>query len=196
VLISSPKSFIRPGTGLFVEAPGNVDQAFHQPPVYTKSWFHTGAYLAREKISRHFETEYYREPDITDEDFQAMLLPDTILPPGLSAKEEREACRALKGRPLRQEVYALDDSPDGEHPYTVTETNYQLRLIQPRQAQRHAVFLAHNREALNYHYERYPNDPRLSQALTLAVDDYGNVTKSVAIGYPRRAQAHPEADRV
>ena len=31
------------------------------------------------------------------------------------------------------------------------------------------------REALSYHYERNPADPRVSHALTLEVDDFGNV---------------------
>ena len=37
-----------------------------------------------------------------------LLLDDTVLPAGLTVEEEREACRALKGSMLRQEVYALD----------------------------------------------------------------------------------------
>lgn len=35
-----------------------------------------------------------------------------MLPKGLSLSEEREACRALKGMMLRQEVYA----DDADHP--------------------------------------------------------------------------------
>ena len=55
-----------------------------------------------------------------------------MLPAGLTLDEEREACRALKGSMLRQEVYALDgvgedaDYPFG-HPYTVTEQNFTVR---------------------------------------------------------------------
>ena len=39
---------------------------------------------------------------------------------------------------------------------------------------------------LSYHYERNPADPRVTHALTLEVDDFGNVLKSAAIGYGRR----------
>ena len=42
------------------------------------------------------------------------------------------------------------------------------------------------REAISYHYERNPADPRIQHALTLEVDDYGNVLKQAAIGYGRR----------
>ena len=56
-----------------------------------------------------------------------------------------------------------------------------------RGGNRHAVFFAHPREALSYHYERNPVDPRISHALTLEVDEFGNVLKSVAVGYGRAA---------
>ena len=41
-------------------------------------------------------------------------------------------------------------------------------------------------ESLSYHYERNPADPRISHALTLEVDAFGNPLKSLAIGYGRR----------
>ena len=58
-----------------------------------------------------------------------------MLPAGLTLDEEREACRALKGSMLRQEVYADDAGPgaDAEQiqrartPYTVTEQNFTVR---------------------------------------------------------------------
>jgi hypothetical protein len=37
------------------------------PPVLTKTWFHTGVFLANRRVSRHLENEYYHEPDL-DED--------------------------------------------------------------------------------------------------------------------------------
>ncbi|WP_206070408.1 SpvB/TcaC N-terminal domain-containing protein [Nodosilinea sp. P-1105] len=172
----------------------NIDAASHVPPVHTKTWFHTGFYLDRAHISRQFEAEYYREPGLSDEDFQALLLPDTTLPAGLTLEEEREACRALKGMMLRQEVYA-DDAPPGssdamiqraQTPYTVVEQDFTIRPLQPRADHHHGVFFAHPRETITYHYERNPSDPRIQHAMTLEVDDYGNVLKDVAIGYGRR----------
>ena len=52
-----------------------------------------------------------------------------------------------------------------------------------RKLNQHTVFFTHPREALSYHYERNPDDPRIGHALTLEVDKHGNVLKSVAIGY-------------
>jgi RHS repeat-associated protein len=180
----------------------NLDSASHVPPVHTKTWFHTGAYLGRGHVSDFFAGlldardtgEYYREPGLTDTEARTLLLSDTLLPLDLSLDEEREACRVLKGRMLRQELYALDGTDQAPHPYSVTEQNFAIRCLQPVQDNRHGVFLTHPREALSLHYERNcePNeerdqaDPRITHALTLEVDDFGNVLRSASIGYGRR----------
>jgi RHS repeat-associated protein len=164
----------------------NIDEASHIPPVLTMTWFHTGAYIEGERISRQFEKEYYREPGLTDEPAHAMLLGDTKLPDDVEGAQEEEAVRALKGSMLRQEIYALDGTNKEKHPYTVTEQNFAIRQLQPKSGNRHAVFFTHALEAINYHYERSPADPRISHALTLHVDQFGNVLKSAAIGYGRR----------
>ena len=175
-------------------AVSNVFSACQVPPVLTKTWFHTGVYLGRERISNFYagllgnreRGEYYREPGLTDAQVKAQLLPDTLLPPGLTLDEEREACRALKGAMLRTEVYALDGTPKEAHPYTVSEQNFSVRLEQPRGGNRHAVLFSHPREAITHHYERNPTDPRVQHALTLEVDAFGNALKTVAIAYGRR----------
>ncbi len=175
-----------------LEDAGNLDAASHVPPVHTKSWFHTVAFIDRDHISDFFagigpgEGEYYREPGLDDEQAEAMLLPDTVLPPELKAEEEREACRALKGMMLRQEVYALDGTAKEPYPYLVTEQNFTIKQLQPKGDNRHGVFFSHAREAVSYHYERNPDDPRVSHTLALEVDGYGNVMKSASIAYGRR----------
>jgi RHS repeat-associated protein len=172
----------------------NIDNATYVPPVHTKTWFHTGVYIGGGHVSDVYAGEYFREPGLTDADAAALLLPDTVLPQGLSADEEREACRALKGAMLRQEVYADDAGPGASTtqirraatPYTVTEQSYTVRTLQPRGPNPYAVFYRHANEALNFYYERDPADPRLQHTLTLDVDAYGNVLKEAAIGYGRR----------
>lgn len=176
------------------EGATNINAASHVPPVLTRTWFHTGVYLNRDHISDFFAGlldendagEYYREPGLTDTQASALLLDDTVLPDGLTLEEEREACRALKGSMLRQEVYAQDGTDEAEHPYTVTEQNFTIRRLQPKGENRHTVFFTHPRESINYHYERNPADPRIAHTLTLEVDDFGNVLKSAAVGYGRR----------
>jgi RHS repeat-associated protein len=189
----------------------NTAPESHVPPVHTKTWFHTGVFLGRDQVSDYSvgllnaadKGEYFREPGLTDAEARALLLPDTMLPGGLTIEEEREACRALKGSMLRQEVYA-DDAGQGatpqqiqraHTPYTVTEQNFTIRTVQPRGSNRHAVFFTHAREAISYHYERNPLDPRIQHGLTLEVDAFGNVLKQAAIGYGRRKQIRAVDDQ-
>jgi len=180
----------------------NIVSASHVPPVHTKTWFHTGVYLGSDHVSDYYagllnatdQGEYFREPGLTDTEARALLLPDTELPAGLSLEEEREACRALKGSMLRQEVYADDAGPSAtpdqikraRTPYTVSEQNFTVEKLQSQGLNRHAVFFTHPREALSYHYERIANDPRVQHAFTLEVDQFGNVLKQAAVGYGRR----------
>ena len=121
-----------------------------------------------------------------DDEARKRLLDDTVLPDGLTPEEEREACRALKGSMLRQEIYAQDGTAKADDPYTVTEQNFTVRMLQAQGSNRHAVFLTQAREAINYHYERNPDDPRTSHTLTLEVDSFGNVLKEAAVAYGRR----------
>jgi hypothetical protein len=194
----------------------NLDAASFVPPILTKTWFHTGAFIEEGRISRQFEKDYYRESDLseslsglTDEQLHAMLLEDTVLPDTVllpngkrvnyapSAEEIREACRALKGSILRQEIYALDNTDQADRPYSASERNYSIEILQPRGGNPHAVFFVHPRETVDFHYERklyevggqQLADPRVTHSLTLAVDEYGNILRSAAVAYGRR---HPD----
>ncbi len=160
------------------------------PPVRTVTWFHTGAWLERERLERALAREYYQG------DPQAPLLPDTVLPSGLTVREEREAARAMRGQILRQEIYADDGLPESVHPYSVSERSYEIRAVQRITDAQHGVFFVHPGETIDLHYERRPDDPRTQHQLVLAVDDLGNVTQSAAIGYPRRAPDEPEQGRM
>lgn len=169
----------------------NIDTESHIPPVHTKTWFHTGVYRGRHHVSNYFgglvdigdKGEYYREPEWENDDVE-----DTILPAGLTADEEYEACRALRGSMLREEVYSKDGTENENSPYTVTEQNFAISIVQPRGRNRHAIFLTHGKEAITYTYERNSKDPRTSQMMTLEVDEFGNILKQVEIGYGRRNQ--------
>ncbi|CAA6807395.1 MAG: insecticidal toxin complex protein [uncultured Thiotrichaceae bacterium] len=181
-------------------AASNENSNSDMPPVHTKTWFHTGAYVPGDKISLLYMQEYFGAPgsDNALEGFEKTLLPDTILPEiedkPLSAKEAREACRSLKGAMLRQEVYADDGNKvKAGIPYTVTEQNFTIKCLQRQNENRHAVFFTHEREAISYHHERNTNDPRITHAMTLEVDEFGNVHKSLAIAYGRKGENIPDA---
>lgn len=169
------------------------DSASHVPPVWTKTWFHLGDYAQDATISQRYSQEYFRESGLTDGQFRALLLDDTVLPGGLSAPEDREACRALKGKLLRQEVYAEDNSPLSPYPYMVSENNYTIENLQARASNPYAAFFTHARESVSYRYERNSADPRVKHQLTLAVDSFGNVLRSATVNYGRR-QADPSLD--
>lgn len=184
----------------------NIDSSSNVPPVLTKSWYHTGAYIEGLNISRHFETEYYREPELDDHEYRAMLLDDTVLPDSIqlaggrrvkyeiSSSECQEACRALKGQLLRREVYGLDGTEAACRPYSVEESNYTIEMVQAIGGNRHAVFYSHPREAVSFSYERalyaigdrQLADPRVSHELTTETDEFGNVLQSVSVSYGRR----------
>ena len=196
----------------------NIDAASHVPPVCTKTWYHTGAFFGADRISKYLAHEYFSEPGLSDAQQAAMMLPDTRLPTNVflpdgtrqasnfSGEELREACRALRGAMLRQEIYGLDDSEHAGRPYTVAERNYSIEVLQPQGPNRFAVFFTHPRESLDCHYERKfyhvagnvladPNapppahdamDPRVSHSMILAVDPFGNVLRSASVGYGRR----------
>ncbi len=177
----------------------NGDAASFVPPMLTRTWFHTGAFVEAGAVSRQYAQEYWVEPALRGDApaavsaREAMLLPDTVLESELGPDEMREAYRALKGSTLRIEVYSEDGTPRAEHPYTVTEQNFTVRGLQPRGPNHHAVFLTHPREASSYHYERQTGDPRVTHNITLEVDGFGNVLRSVSVAYGRRAGA-PEPD--
>jgi RHS repeat-associated protein len=181
------------GAGLF---PENAGQELYAPPVHTKTWYHTGVFMGAGAVSRQFAAEYWPG------DPAAAALPDTALPSGLTPQEAEEACRALKGHILRQEIYADDNTSLARNPYQVTEHTYGLRLVQRLGANRHAVIYALEQESLTLNYERDPADPRLTHTLTLAVDDYGTITQAATVGYPRRPPRtgqpphEPEQDRL
>ncbi|SFB62439.1 RHS repeat-associated core domain-containing protein [Cohnella sp. OV330] len=164
--------------------PGGPDHVQQLPPVRTRTWFHTGAFLEREALERQYAGEYYRDPDLPAE--RPAYLSRSVLPEGIDAAGQREAARALKGAVLRTETYADDGTARCDIPYTVTERRYEVKLLQPRSGGRPAVFRLVERESLDAAYERIATDPRLSHRLTLRTDAFGNVLRSAAAAYGRR----------
>ncbi|TAK51666.1 MAG: insecticidal toxin complex protein, partial [Bacteroidetes bacterium] len=184
-----------------------VDETLHQEPVVTKSWFHTGAFLSREKILNQFAGEYWFE-EMSRQGFAVVnyesSLPDArlIAAPGLdasvldslSAQEWREALRACKGMSLRSEIFA-HDAPLLEAtpvqikkqltPYSVATHNCIIELLQPKGQNNHAIFVVKESEVITYSYERNTEDPRVAHNLNIKLDEYGNVLESASVVYPR-----------
>jgi RHS repeat-associated protein len=184
------------------------DDTLYQAPVKTITWYHTGLAEDRNNILGLFEKEYLParyKAAFTTAGFDEPRLPQPVIDagadPALTGDEWREAMRACKGMPLRQEVVELDAKTleeSGEHKvvriFSATQHNCHLRRLQPRGTNRHAVFLALESESYTCHYEldltqtTLSIDPRIAHTLNLKFDEWGNTLQSVAVVYPRRAQ--------
>lgn len=184
-----------------------ADKELHQEPVFTKSWFHTGAFLNGKNMLNQFAHEYWYEEmsrqGFTAENHEAPL-PDAQLIAArgidgsvidrLSTGEWQEALRACKGMPLRSEIFAHDAPLQGATPrhirkeltpYYVAAHNCVIELVQPMGMNKYAVFLVKESESVTYSYERNTADPRIAHNLNLRLDEYGNVLESASVVYPR-----------
>lgn len=158
-----------------------IEADLHQPPVLTKTWFHTGAFLDSERILDQFKKDY-NQLTIGKEN----LLPQPELPEDLSIDEWREALRSCKGMLLRKEVYALDGTDKQELPYAVEQHNCLIKILQPKGTNKYGVFLTHESEAITYHYERNAEDPRIAHSFIFDIDKYGNILQTASVVYPRK----------
>lgn len=176
-----------------------TNAALNQAPVITKSWFHTGAYLQESNILEQFATEYWYE-EMTRQGYSvtntevplppARIVPDDAINSsyvtGISPSERREAMRACKSMALRTEVFSQEGTPEKQlTPYTVGTHNCHIELIQPKGANKYAVYCVKESEAISYSYERDTSDPRVAHSLNLETDMYGNVLRAASVVYPR-----------
>ncbi|KWO87409.1 hypothetical protein WM32_10710 [Burkholderia ubonensis] len=156
----------------------------YTPPSLTRTWYHTGAWGDDVSPCDDFVADYFHG------DQSAPVLPParfTFADTDPGGDTMRQAHHALKGMVLRQEVYGLDDSALADFPYQVTETTYGVRQDQAVTENGYGAFLVYPLETLTLHYERNPNDPRITHDITLAVDAYGATTRACSIAYARRA---------
>lgn len=171
------------------------DYTLYQPPVLTKTWFHTGAFINKQKILSQFREEYFiPASDI----FQENNLPEPDLEAQqLTVEEWKEALRTCKGMTLRQEVFELDVDQLSVAKivpvklFSTAYSNCHIKLLQPKKVNPHAVFLTTGSETVTYNYEldlRLEGviiDPRIAHSLNLKSDEYGNVLEAVSVVYPR-----------
>ncbi|QMU63858.1 MAG: hypothetical protein GKR88_05835 [Flavobacteriaceae bacterium] len=167
-------------------AAGTQDEVTSFPSL-TKSWYHTG----QQEDESRYTAAYWQGDD------DAYTLGSTYLTefntediPLTDESNSYWLFRALKGSPLRTEVYGLDGSAAQENPYTVQSFRYQVRLVQnasdsPSQA---PVVVPFTLEQLSYHYERIPEDPKCTQQIQVQTDACGFPLQQIAIQYPRRSK--------
>ena len=194
--------------------PVKVSPKSNIPPVWTKTWYSTGLWMGDGQISTYFRNEYWQEPGgLSDQEQIEMQIADTQLPVDAMSRdgtthpyamnpfEAMQACRALRGRILRQEIFALDDSAYQPLPYSVSENNFFINLLQPRGTwNQRCVFMVREHESVQFLYERYTQtsssgrilcSPNVSHTQNLVYDPFGNVLKTATIAYGQR---FPEPD--
>ena len=99
----------------------------------------------------------------------------------------RHALRALRGAVLRSELYALDDSPLRDHPYTVSEVLLDVREIEADEASagaRDRVFFAFEIGRRDTRWER-GTDPMTRFVFTGGHDSYGLPRTQISVAVPR-----------
>lgn len=161
---------------------GEVDRSYLYAPVaYTKSWYSIGDYIHQQYILQQYQSEYFAG------DPNSYNLPDSVIAADINHYDDRtmlHAYQVLHGKVLHEEVYGLDDN--SQVPYTVSNSNYFVRQIQPRSDNRYPVFQVLSREILNFNYEREAADPRVEHDFILKTDHFGNTLEDCKIFYGRR----------
>ena len=135
-------------------------------PTLTKTWFHQGLVGDDDEVQDEAERAagyWTGDPSLLE---QEKRIKEYLVPFEQSAK--RDALRTLRGSVLRTELFALDGSEREARPYTVTESQYELREIEPPGAdnsERSRIFYPHVTATRTTQWER-GNDPMTQFAFT------------------------------
>jgi RHS repeat-associated protein len=183
----------------------SVEKDLFQPAIVTRTWFHTGAYVNKDKFFNQLSNEYYPKNlldsgKITDptviSSLNNYILFEAPFKTELTANEIAESCRTLKGLPLRKEIFSDEGDPEIQlNPYSVTQNNYDVQCIQRQNGERHGIFLSHEKESLVLDYERSPLDPRITHTINLEIDKYGNVLQTTSLVYGRKIEDESLSDK-
>lgn len=106
----------------------------------------------------------------------------------LPRRVKRDALRALRGRILRTELYALDGTERENHPYTVTEFLHGAREeAAPAAGEegRLRIFFPHTLVQRTTQWER-GEDPMTQFSFTADYDDFGQPRQQTTVALPRR----------
>ncbi|MGN6109657.1 MAG: SpvB/TcaC N-terminal domain-containing protein, partial [Kofleriaceae bacterium] len=157
-------------------------------PTLTRTWFHLGT-----------EMWNHRRPvDAYDADPQLPRLPTHVCDDSLAGalpSELDDALRALAGREIRSEVYAIDaEGRRGDHPFVVTQQCARVRQVQPAHRAYAAGFSVVEHESITATYDQVAGDPRVEGRIIVATDELDQPTCDAAIAYARRAGRPREAD--
>jgi RHS repeat-associated protein len=168
-----------------------VEEQHFSPPVLTKTWFHQGP--IGDEFGGWYEADYSDEYWDGDPPLLGGLRPNLTAILGAPDTQtqrriKRDALRAVRGSILRTELYALDGSEREERPYTVTESQYDVREVAASSegnGERHHIFFPHLVAQRTTQWERGA-EPMTRFSFTDAYDEYGLPGKQTALAVPRR----------
>jgi RHS repeat-associated protein len=161
---------------------------FYSPPTETRTWFHPGPVGPGTGVwteGLDLSGEYWQDDLPLSEPVDTSALPEGLNRPGL-----RYAIRALRGRVLRSELYALDGDPNAGRPYQISDHAYALApILDGRQASDPgwqalpvvAVQPVLDRTSV---WER-GSEPMTQASFTGGYDDYGRPGQAVQAAVPR-----------
>ena len=164
-----------------LETDASAHDTGYTQPSCTKTWLHPGTFGWDAAKTIQYYGENGNHPALPPPFFEDQ---------GAQGENDfMQGYRSLAGKVVRQEIYGV--KPDGgleEHPYTVTQTNYAIRNLQPATAMHSGSWHPYRTETLEIAYDRMPNDPKMAHHLALEVDEFGNVVREMNIAYSRRAE--------
>lgn len=171
------------------------DKEQFSPPTLTKTWFHQGA-VGPEHGAWHEadnSAEYWSDQLLGEATKLKTYLKDADEP----RRAKRDAVRALRGRALRKELYALDGSGWEDRPYTVTEHAHDVRpesVPDIVDAERR-VFFPHTVAERTTQWER-GEDPLTTVGFTGDFDEHGQPRHQTQVALPRRSKKRTGIDVV
>ena len=168
-------------TELFENASITHEKDYSQPSC-TRTWLHNGIFGWDSRRAKQNYNKDIRQNLLTPQSFEDL--------DALESDDFEQGYRNLAGKIIRQEIYAC--TPEGEltdHPYQVSQNSFSIRKLQPKNNKHDSCFYAYQTEGLNYTYEQQANDPKIAHQLSVVVNEYGEIEKSLNVAYARRSSA-------
>ncbi|AIZ40201.1 SpvB/TcaC N-terminal domain-containing protein [Cellulophaga baltica] len=168
-------------TELFENASITHDKEYTQPSC-TRTWLHNGIFGWDSRRAGQFYNKDAKHQLLSPQSFEHM--------DALESNDFEQGYRTLAGKVIRQEIYAT--TPVGElaeHPYQVSQNSYSIRKLQHKHKKNDSCFFAYQTEALSYTYEQEANDPKIAHQLSVLVNEFGDMEKSLNVAYSRRNSA-------
>jgi RHS repeat-associated protein len=169
----------------------SVPETQFAPPTERRTWYHAGP--IGDERGDWVELDLRHEFWPGDASLLARPPAMTNFLAGLPRRARRDALRALRGRVVRTELYARDESPNAERPYSVTESLHGVSALLPgivngpAGSWQQSVFLPHLLANRSTEWER-GDDPMTEISFIEKYDDFGQPLAQTTIHLPRRSE--------